>query len=100
MAIPLAVTYEFTLLSLLKRYIRDLEALGLVLTWAWQFQLLEFQNVVNHGGLRGFEPLPRMTKTVAISVAFPYWFQGVRSWCWLVLELSGLNIDKILFFAL
>jgi hypothetical protein len=57
LSIPLAVAYEFALLCLLKRYVRDLEALGLVLTGAWQFQLLELQNVINHGGLRGFKPL-------------------------------------------
>ena len=71
-AIPLGVVDEFTLLRVLLGHILDLEFFDLVLAWSWQFQLLKLQDVVNHGGLGGFQPLSRVSHAVFVFVSTPF----------------------------
>ena len=96
MAVPTAVVNEFPLLRVLLGHIENLELLGLVLAGSWQFQLLQLEDLIKYGDLRGLEPLARVPEAVLVLVSTPLMLEGVGAGSWQVFPLPCIDLDEIL----
>ena len=77
LAVPTAVVNELTLLRVLLGHIENLELFSLVLTGSWQFQLLQLEDLIKHGDLRGLEPLARVSEAILVLVSTPLMLEWV-----------------------
>lgn len=95
-AVPTTVVNELTFLRILLGHIQNLELLGLVLTGSWQFQLLQLEDFIKHGDLRGLEPLARVTKAILVLVSTPLMLEWVGGGSRQVFPLPCIDLDEIL----
>ena len=96
LTVPTAVVYELALFRVLLGHIENLEFLGLVLAGSWQFQLLQLEDLVKHGDLRGLEPLARVPEAILVLISTPLMLEGVGAGSWQVFPLPCIDLDEIL----
>jgi hypothetical protein len=96
LTVPTAVVDEFTLLRVLLGHIENLELLGLVLAGSRQFQLLQLEDLIKHGDLRGLQPLARVPEAILVLVSTPFMLEGVGAGSWQVFPLPCIDLDEIL----
>ena len=96
LTVPTAVVYELALFRVLLGHIENLELLGLVLAGSWQFQLLQLEDLIKYGDLRGLEPLARVPEAILVLISTPLMLEGVGAGSWQVFPLPCIDLDEIL----